>query len=166
MVSGYFTERQRFRQIWVWALVLGLLGLFVWAFVQQIILGIPWGNNPASDTGLILSSLIPLGIAALFLVAKLDTRIDRRGVSYRFFPFHLRWREIDWKLISRAYIRHYKPLSEFGGYGLKYGIKAGMTYNVSGNQGLQIELKNGKKLLIGTRKPEEMAKHIPEPNRG
>jgi hypothetical protein len=166
MASEYFTEKQRFRQFWVWALVLGLLGLFVWAFVQQIIFGIPWGNNPASDTGLILFSLIPLGIAVLFLVARLETRIDRKGVSFRFIPFHRTWREIDWKMISRAYVRYYKPLSEFGGYGIRLGLKSGKAYNVSGNQGLQIELKNGKKLLIGTRRPEEMAKHIPEPNRG
>jgi len=161
MPSEYFTETQRFRQLWVWALLLVLGLLFGWAIIQQIILGIPWGNNPASDTGLILFSLIPFGIVALFLMAKLETRIDRRGVSYRFFPVHRKWREIEWEMISRAYVRQYKPISEFGGYGIRFGIKGIRAYNVSGNRGLQLELKDGKKLLIGTRKPEELAKHLP-----
>ncbi len=161
MASEYFTERQRFRQVWVWALLAGLGLLFVWAFIQQIIMGIPWGNNPASDTGLLLFSLIPFGIIVLFLAARLETRIDRKGISYRFFPFHRSWREIEWKMISRAYVRQYKPISEFGGWGVRYGSGSSKAYNVSGNHGLQIELKNGKKILIGTIQPEEIAKHLP-----
>ncbi len=39
--------------------------------------------------------------------------------------------------------------------GIRYGPK-GTAYNVSGKIGLQLELKNGKKILIGTRKPEEI----------
>jgi len=148
MASEYFTERQRFRQIWVWALLLGLGLLFVWAFIQQIIMGIPWGNNPASDTGLIIFSLIPFGIILLFLVARLETRIDRRGVSYRFFPLHRTWREIEWKNINRAYVRRYKPISEFGGWGVRYGFRGGQAYNVSGDQGLQLDLDDGRKILI------------------
>ena len=161
MASGYFTETQRFRQLWIWALLTGLLVLFIWAFVQQIILGIPWGNNPASDTGLILFCLIPLGIVVLFLIARLETRIDRMGISYRFLPFHRKWRLIEWSTVGRAYIRKYNSIAEFGGWGIRFGLKGGKAYNVSGNHGLQLELKNGKKLLIGTRKPEELSKHLP-----
>jgi hypothetical protein len=161
MASEYFTERQRFRQVWLWALLTGLGLLFVWAYIQQIILGKPWGNNPASDTGLLLFSLIPFGIIVLFLVARLETRIDRRGISYRFFPFHRTWREIEWKKINRAYVRRYKPISEFGGWGVRYGLRGGQAYNISGNQGLQLDLFDGKKILLGTQKPEEIAKHLP-----
>lgn len=161
MASEYFTETQRFRQLWIWALLTGLLVLFIWAFVQQIILGIPWGNNPASDTGLILFCLIPLGIVVLFLIARLETRIDRMGISYRFLPFHRKWRLIEWSTVGRAYIRKYNSIAEFGGWGIRFGLKGGKAYNVSGNHGLQLELKNGKKLLIGTRKPEELSKHLP-----
>ncbi len=161
MASGYFTETQRFRQLWIWALLTGLLVLFIWAFVQQIILGIPWGNNPASDTGLILFCLIPLGIVVLFLIARLETRIDRMGISYRFLPFHRKWRLIEWSTVGRAYIRKYNSIAEFGGWGIRFGLKGGKAYNVSGNHGLQLELKNGKKLLIGTCKPDELSKHLP-----
>jgi hypothetical protein len=45
---------------------------------------------------------------------------------------------------------------EYGGWGYRVGgKKSGIAFNVSGNMGVQIELKNGKKILLGTRKPKE-----------
>jgi TATA-box binding protein (TBP) (component of TFIID and TFIIIB) len=37
---------------------------------------------------------------------------------------------------------------------------AGKAYNVSGNKGVQLVFKNGKKLLIGSQKADELAKAI------
>ena len=42
----HFEERQRFTQVWLWALLLGVSGLMLWGFVQQIVLGRPWGSKP------------------------------------------------------------------------------------------------------------------------
>ena len=57
-----FREVQKFRQTWVWVLVLGILGplvvLFGSGLVQQLGSGRPWGNRPMSDGGLIIASLI------------------------------------------------------------------------------------------------------------
>jgi TATA-box binding protein (TBP) (component of TFIID and TFIIIB) len=53
-------------------------------------------------------------------------------------------------------VREYAPLSEYGGWGLRYSVNHGKAYNVSGNQGVQLFFTNGKKLLIGTQKPEEI----------
>lgn len=47
---------------------------------------------------------------------------------------------------------------KFGGWGIRYNF-AMWEYNVSGNQGLIVTLKD-KKFLIGTQKPEEMQKAI------
>lgn len=160
MTSEYFTEIQRFRQPWLWVLLAGLSLLFVWAIIQQIILGIPWGTNPASDTVLILFSFIPLGIVVLFVFARLETRIDRKGISYRFFPFHTRVRTIFWNDIAGASVRTYNPLTEFGGWGVRLGRNGEKAFNVSGRQGLGIELKSGKKILIGTRLPEEITRAL------
>ncbi|MES2389410.1 MAG: hypothetical protein V4543_15515, partial [Bacteroidota bacterium] len=57
---------------------------------------------------------------------------------------------------AKAYIRTYSPMGEYGGWGIRYGINKGWLYNVSGNMGLQLELLDGKKVLIGTRKPDEI----------
>jgi len=53
-------------------------------------------------------------------------------------------------------VRKYSPIGEYGGWGYRVaGKRSGVAYNISGNMGIQIELKNGKKILLGTRKPEE-----------
>jgi hypothetical protein len=59
----------------------------------------------------------------------------------------------------KCYVRKYKPLAEFGGWGLRFGV-SGKAYNISGNKGLQLELTNNKKLLIGTQKPEELSEAL------
>jgi len=41
-----------------------------------------------------------------------------------------------------------------GGWGIRWGsARYGSAYNVSGNQGVLFELKNGKKFLLGTQNP-------------
>ena len=58
-------------------------------------------------------------------------------------------------------MRQYSPIGEFGGWGIKYGFGgAGKVYNVSGNQGLQLVYHDGSKLLIGSKRPEEIQKII------
>lgn len=51
----YFEEEQRFRQPWIWAILLLSLVVplivFGYAFIQQLILNEPFGDKPASDTG-------------------------------------------------------------------------------------------------------------------
>ena len=69
-----FTEVQRFRQLWLWALVLAvsllLLGLFGYGMVKQLVLGQLWGSNPMSDPALLivgpLTVLSGLGLPLLF----------------------------------------------------------------------------------------------------
>ncbi|MBM3420522.1 MAG: hypothetical protein FJY11_05240 [Bacteroidetes bacterium] len=162
MASGYFSEIQRFRQTWLWFLILGLLGLFVWGFIQQIIMDIPWGNNPASDTGLMLFSLIPAGITLLFLVARLETRLDRNGISYRFFPFHRTRKTIYWNELAGTTVKKYRPLADYGGWGIRTGRGGEKAFNVSGRYGVSLELKDGKRILIGTRRPEELSRALRE----
>ena len=72
------------------------------------------------------------------------------------FQHNLRKFEID-----RFEIREYKPIKEYGGWGMKQGKKGvGKAYSVSGNIGLQLYLTNGKKVLIGTQRRDAMLRAI------
>ena len=53
----------------------------------------------------------------------------------------------------------YKPLAEYGGWGIKYGFK-GKAYNVSGNKGVKIFLKNGLNIMFGSQKYNDLAKAL------
>lgn len=58
-------------------------------------------------------------------------------------------------VFKRFFVREYKPILEYGGYGIRYSF-SGKAYNVRGKMGLQLKFKDGGKLLIGTQKMEEM----------
>ncbi len=157
MENILFIENQRFRQPWIWVVLIGILLLTLWGFIQQVVLGIPWGNNPGSDTVVILSTLIPISLIFLFGFMSLKTEVTNEEIRIAFFPFISR--RYQWEDIEKAYIRRYKPLAEYGGWGIRFGPK-GKAYNVSGNMGLQLVLKNGKRILIGTQLPDELGRVV------
>lgn len=158
--SLLFRETQYFRQPWIWLIVLGIFALFAYLIVQQLILGKPVGNNPASDTELIILVVIfGLGLPLLFFMTKLVVEVRDDGLYIRFFPFHFSFRKIPLEDLKTCEARTYSPLKEYGGWGIRYGPK-GKAYNVSGNRGVQLEPANGKRILIGSQKPEELAEAI------
>lgn len=67
--------------------------------------------------------------------------------------------KIDWGNVDSVYIREYRPLKEYGGWGIRDG-SSGRAYNVSGDTGLQIIFKDKERLLIGTIKPGEMKQEL------
>lgn len=158
-----FIETQKFNQPWLWILLiisaLVPIAIFGAVYYQQIILGRQFGDHPTSDTGLIAGSVVvvffTLGMLFLFWSIKLMTLIDRSGVSFRFFPFQMKYRTIRWEEIEKYEVIKYRPIADYGGWGLRYG-KGGKAYNVSGDRGLKLCLRSGKNLMIGTQKEEEL----------
>jgi hypothetical protein len=55
--------------------------------------------------------------------------------------------------------RVYRPIREYGGWGIRIGM-AKKAYNVSGNRGVELEFEGGRKLLIGSSKPDQLASAI------
>jgi hypothetical protein len=108
-----------------------------------------------SDSGLIFGTIAISLLSALFFVFRLETNITEVAISVRFFPLHLKFRKYLWLDIEAAEVRKYKPLLEYGGYGIR-GFGKNRALNISGNTGLQLVLKDGRKLLIGTQKGHEM----------
>lgn len=150
-----FLEKQKFNQWWIWPFFVLTTGLFLYGSIQQLIFKIPFGDNSMSDSGLISGTFAMLSTSFLFFVFRLDTNITEEAIYVRFFPLHLKSRKYFWKDIEKAHVRTYQPIWEYGGYGIK-GLKNDRAFNISGNQGLQLVFKDGKKLLIGTKKPTEL----------
>ena len=152
-----FSERQRFKQIWLWALLIGLNAFFIYGFVRQVVFAQPFGDKPISNWALALEPSILLLLTTLIAFLRLDTAIQKDGVCYRFLPFQRTFKKITWDRISASYVRGYHPMTEYGGWGLRIGIfERGQAFNVSGKKGLQLVYDNGKKFLLGTQKPGEM----------
>jgi len=145
-----FTERQRFSAKLIYGFSLGmtvfLVVLFRWT-----------GEEP--NPGLFASLLMVALAAWLLEICELKTEINKEGIKVQLEPFHRKPQFIDWQDIESAYIRTYSPLWEFGGWGLRFGL-SGKAYIISGNRGLQLILKDGRHLLIGTQKDLELEQFL------
>jgi len=98
-----------------------------------------------------------LSIPVFLCYLKLTVQIDSRAIHVHFFP--LLKKDIMVSEIAEWKARKYKPLLEYGGWGVRWG-PSGKAYNVSGSWGVQLKFINGKKLLIGSQKAEEFASAI------
>ena len=152
-----FSEQQRFKQWWFWLILLGIDTLFILGSYKQIIRGQQFGDKPMSNEGLIIITIIVVLLTVAFALIKLETQVKHDGIYVRFFPFHISFKYYPWDEISSSFLRKYSPLVEYGGWGWRYSLFGrGKAYNVSGNMGLQLIFNNQKKLLIGTKKPEQL----------
>jgi hypothetical protein len=152
-----FEEQQRFKQWWLWIILIAINGLFIVALYKQIILDEPFGNNPLSNGGLLLVFGLTLLICLLFISFKLTTKITKEGIYVQFFPIHFKPQFYSFVTIQKINTRNYSALMEYGGWGIRQGFFGkGKALTTGGNEGLQLEFKNGKKLLIGTRKTDEI----------
>lgn len=150
-----FSERQRFRQWWLWTILIGVNGLILFGIYRQLIQGEPFGDKPMSNAGLLFTEALVLAVTILSACITLETKITAEGIYVRFLPFARRF--YSWQTISKAYIRKYNALTEYGGWGLRWSMAGrGKAYNVSGRYGLQLEFTDNKKLLIGTQDQEAL----------
>jgi hypothetical protein len=147
-----FTERQKFNQWWLWLIMMSINGILIFLVFTQPMNGNK--INPGLLFGIGVNSLMTV---LFFFCFRLDTRISNDGIYVRFFPFHFSFIKIEWDRIAKSYVREYRPIGEYGGWGLRYGFSGnGKAYNVSGNKGIQLIITDGSKLLIGTNKSEEV----------
>lgn len=162
-----FEEHRSLRQPWVWIVVaaasLTMIGVLGYGPYQQLHLGKPFGTNPVSDNGLILLSVICFAISValplLVLKMRLHVRVSRNELCVRYAPFVNR--RIPLKTITCCEAVDYRPLRDYGGWGIRFTLTGkDRAYNVHGNRGVQLELSNGKRVLIGSQRPEELASAI------
>jgi len=151
-----FLEEQKFVQLWLHIVL--IISFMIPLIMITIELLKANGNNNEAQMNLFILMGTFILIYSIILSMKLKFRIDENGIYYRFIPFHFSDRFMPWNEISKAYVRKYNAIYEYGGWGLRMGFfrKKGNAINVSGNIGLQLELKNGKNILIGTQKEAEV----------
>jgi hypothetical protein len=156
-----YKEVQRTVPWWVY-LVTGGLGILALVFSFYMIKQSSSVEEiQRSVLASILIVLIPLVLIIILFSIKLETMITAEGVYFRFFPFQFKFKHIPWPEITAATVRKYRPYSEFGGWGIRFNFREKETaYCMNGNMGLEMVLKNGRKVLLGTQQPEEIGKAV------
>ena len=116
------------------------------------------GEGPFPAGSLVLLIVVAVAVPLWLWRIRLITTVAEGRVIVRFAGLW-KTRTISIGQIQRAEARTYRPIREYGGWGIRWGGN-GWAYNVRGNQGVQLKLKSGKSLLIGSRRPDELEKAI------
>ncbi len=155
--TSTFHETQRMDQWWIILLIGSITAWMWWGFYQQIVLGKPFGNNPSPDWMMWLLAfgvglVVPIGFAMMKLI--IEVRSDRLYI--RFYP--ITTREIMFSDIASFQSRLYAPIREYGGWGIRgLTLKSHkMAYNTKGNWGVDVELKDGRFVMLGSQKANEL----------
>ena len=162
MEKVLFNEEQRYDQRRLTLLMLTMVfvavGPFIYGIYSQEVLNKPFGDKSTSTESLVLIcslSVLMIGLTMLILFKiRLKTKITNEALWISYPPIRKKWKKIAPEEIEKYEIRTYRAKREYGGHGMKRRIRSGMSYTVSGNIGLQLYFKNGKKLLVGTQKKQ------------
>lgn len=144
-----FTEEQRFSPkliSLVSASVAILVGLGLW-------LTPPEDRLPALIVALLAVAIIP----AFYFVFKLRTRTGVGELEVR-FPFNL-GTTIPLSDIAAVDAVRYRPLRDFGGWGVRLG-REGTMYSASGDRAVKLTLKCGRIIFVGSQRPDDLARAI------
>ncbi len=103
------------------------------------------------------TALLIVLLVLVMMQSKLKVKITRDYLEYSYPPFVRRPKRVLWSEVESATVRKYSPMKEFGGYGYRKIPGANsVCLNVSGNIGLDLRLKNGHQLVLGTQKENAM----------
>ena len=150
-----FYEKQRLTQWWLWLIVIAVQ--IVPVVMQYIKLsGTDMLDKPEFLLGIFGTNLVGFILSVLLIYSiKLETRITEQGVYVRLFPLGFSFKFYPFSNMTAYYVRKYHPVREYGGWGYK-GRHNNRSLSISGDRGLQMEFPNGNKLLVGTRRPQEI----------
>ena len=154
-----FYEEQKEKNLFI-RITLAILNIFAFVFTLLTVLSLMGIINGMvgefETTELILINIFILliigSIDYILFNSKLITLIKNDGIYYRYIPFHHKFRKIESREISKCEARIYKPIKEYGGWGLRTFNRMKKAYSVSGNEGVEFTYINGMKLLIGSKK--------------
>jgi len=149
--ESIFTESQRLDSMW----------LYIAFALVCIVNYILYNHLGETDASAIYTSFSVFGILCfIFIIIRLETKYSSDGVEYKLFPFQLKFRKILWSDTANREIVKYKPIADFGGWGLRK-TKTGSAITAKGNMGLSFEqISTSKKILLGTQRPEELKQFL------
>jgi hypothetical protein len=152
-----FHEVQRLRQ-WHIRIVLALPPVaLLFITIRQAVFHHPWGSHPISNGGLIFLTILLTAVYLRLITVRLVTDVSASELTVGLRGL---WRR---RRVHLSAVRSAKPVEynalEYGGYGVRSG-PGGRAYIADGNRGVQLELNDGRKLLIGSQRSAELVRAI------
>ena len=135
-------------------LVLSLLA--VW----QVALGHPWGKQPMSNAGMIGWAIFLWLLYLRLMTVKLVTEVRPEEISIRMRGL---WRSysVAFSAVRSARPMSFDPARDWGGYGARSSSR-GRAFIAGGTRGVKLELTEGGVVVVGSQRPDELARSITE----
>ncbi len=158
----YFKEEQQWSpgvRILLLALATGSTVMFVSISYWQIVRHIPVGDHPMENDKLLTLSIIMILASwitcIMFILVRFTITIGDTGVEYRFAPLPYVSKFVNREDILNYTVRKCNPWKEFKGYGInRTPLKRNRSIILGGNNVLELTTNDGKKIFLGTRKPD------------
>ena len=137
-----FEEKQHFPK---WLLLMMLSPILI---TLGVTLAISMSNDHRSEMWIALGITVPIQLIMLYLFfnVQFEKMVTKDGLFYRWTIIQKKYHVINKTDIEKAELRKPPSLK----YGKNYTFSHGKVHNVSDKEGLQLYLKNGKKVFFGT----------------
>ena len=147
-----FEEHQRLSPV-----LIGLIYFVLAGILAASLLGAP--PKTEQETMFIIYGIAPAFVIITFMFATMrqTTRVSGEGVQIKSIYFINR--VIPFSAIESAAAVTYRPLRDYGGWGFRISGK-GKAYNMRGDRGVQLILKDGGRVLVGSQREQELAQII------
>jgi hypothetical protein len=151
-----YREEQNFAW-WVYALLLAVevvLGLALTKVFGDV------GNHPDRTpvgVGIVLALAAASPVLIFIGLLRMTTEVtpSETRVWFGWIPTYRRVLPIG--TIQRLEVVRYRPLVDFGGWGIRIGRDGERALNARGDRGVRLHLTDGTRLLIGSQNPEALA---------
>ena len=110
-----------------------------------------WGLPFLAVAGLILLAALVVGIL------RMTTEVTPTDVRVWFGWIPIYRRAVALGSIQRLEVVTYRPIADYGGWGIRSGRDGERVLSARGNRGVRLELTDGTRLLIGSQRPEALA---------
>lgn len=106
-------------------------------------------------------ALVAFAAAILWLVTPLTIRVDGEGVSAALGRPGLFRTRIAWDDVVRAEAVTYRPLRQFGGWGLRFGWRGTeRAWTMRGDRAVVLHLDGGMRVYLGSDRPERLLERM------
>jgi hypothetical protein len=150
-----FHEVQALRQ-WHTKIVLAMPpAALLFIAIRQMVFRRHWGQPPVSNGGLVFLTVLLLAVYIRLVTVRLVTDLGGGELAVGLRGLWRRKR-VPLDAIRSAKAVQYDPIAEYGGYGIRSGAR-GLAYIANGNRGVELDLVDGHKLLVGSERPDQLA---------
>jgi hypothetical protein len=108
--------------------------------------------------GLLIALALPLAMAGFLLHMTTEVTPSEVRIWFGWIPIYRRVVAITG--IQRYQVVKYRPILDYGGWGIRTGRDGERVLCARGNRGVRLELEGGARLLIGSQRCEELAETI------